>query len=147
MLLGRREDIFKPFRELQREIDRLFEDFFRSDLRPAAEAFAPDMDVYETDDEVVVEVEIPGIDRKDVKITVEENILKISGEKKVEREQKGKNYYFVERSAGKFERAIRLPDYVDVEKIKAEYKNGVLTIRIPKKEERKKRVIEVEVQE
>ena len=147
MLLGRREDIFRPFRELQREIDRLFDDFFRTEVRPAKEFFAPDMDVYETDDEVVIEVEIPGIDRKDVKITVEENILKISGEKKVEREQKGKNYYYVERSAGKFERAIRLPDYVDVEKIKAEYKNGVLTIRVPKKEERKKKVIEVEVQE
>nr|AAC79726.1 small heat shock protein [Thermotoga maritima] len=142
MLLGRREDIFRPFRELQREIDRLFDDFFRTEVRPA-----PDMDVFETDDEVVIEVEIPGIDRKDVQITVEENILKISGEKKLEREQKGKNYYYVERSAGKFERAIRLPDYVDVEKIKAEYKNGVLTIRVPKKEERKKKVIEVEVQE
>lgn len=147
MLLGRREDIFRPFRELQREIDRLFDDFFRTEVRPVKEFFAPDMDVYETDNEVVIEVEIPGIDRKDVKITVEENILKISGEKKVEREQKGKNYYYVERSTGKFERAIRLPDYVDVEKIKAEYKNGVLTIKVPKKEERKKKVIEVEVQE
>jgi HSP20 family protein len=147
MLLGRREDIFRPFRELQREIDRLFDDFFRTEVRPVKEFFAPDMDVYETDNEVVIEVEIPGIDRKDVKITVEENILKISGEKKVEREQKGKNYYYVERSAGKFERAIKLPDYVDAEKIKAEYKNGVLTIRVPKKEERKSKVIEVEVHE
>jgi len=148
MLLERREDFFRPFRELQREIDRIFEEFFRSpEVKPVTEAFVPDMDVYETDGEVVVELEVPGLERKDIKITVEENVLKISGEKKLERDQKGKNYYIYERCAGKFERALRLPDYVDVEKIKAEYKNGVLTVRLPKKEERKKKVIEVEVQE
>lgn len=148
MLLERREDFFKPFRELQREIDRLFEDFFTPVSRRRLEVytFTPDIDAYETDKEIVIEAEVPGMDRKDITVKVEDNILKISGEKKLEREKKDRNYRVYERSYGKFERCLALPDYVDAEKIKAKYENGVLTITIPKREEKKVKVVDVEVE-
>ncbi|AEH50122.1 Hsp20/alpha crystallin family protein [Pseudothermotoga thermarum] len=147
MLLERREDFFKPLRQLQREIDRLFEDFFAPVTRRTFEVgFVPEIDVYETDKELMIEVEVPGMDKKDIKVKVEDGVLRICGEKKLEREKSDRNYHVVERSYGKFERAIRLPDYVDAEKIKARYENGVLTISIPKKEEKKAKVVDVEVE-
>jgi len=148
MLLERPEDFFRPFRELQREIDRLFEDFFTPSLRRSADVyrFTPDIDVYETEKELVIEAEIPGMDRKDITVKVEDNVLKISGEKKLEREHKDRNYRFFERSYGKFERCMVLPEYVDSEKIKAKYENGVLTITIPKHEEVKAKVVDVKVE-
>lgn len=148
MLLERREDFFRPFRELQREIDRLFEDFFAPVSRRRLEVytFTPDIDAYETDKEIVIEAEVPGMDRKDITVKVEDNILKISGEKKLEREKKDRNYRVYERSYGKFERCLALPDYADAEKIKAKYENGVLTITIPKREEKKVKVVDVEVE-
>ncbi len=144
MLIERRDDFFNPLRELQREIDRLFDGFFRG-IRTES-AFYPMVDVYETNDAVVVEVEVPGMKKEDIKITVEDNVLRISGEKKLEREQKDRSYYVVERSYGTFERAFRLPEYVEPEKIKAKFENGILTITIPKKEEEKKKVIDVEIE-
>ncbi|MCS7175408.1 Hsp20/alpha crystallin family protein [Pseudothermotoga sp.] len=148
MLLERREDFFKPFRELQREIDRLFEDFFTPTIRKRFDVytFTPDIDVYETDKEIVIEAEVPGMERKDITVKVEDNVLKISGEKKLEREKKDRNYRVYERSYGKFERCLALPDYVDAEKIKAKYENGVLTITIPKREEKKVKIVDVEVE-
>jgi len=145
MLIERRDDFFTPLRELQREIDRVFDDFLRGSRQDAD--FFPAVDVYETSDSVVVEVEVPGMKKDDIKITVEDNILRIRGEKKLERENKDKNYHVVERSYGTFERAFRLPDYVDMEKIKAKFENGILTITLPKKEEEKKRVIDVKIEE
>jgi HSP20 family protein len=144
MLIERRDDFFSPLRELQREIDRLFDGFFRG-VR-AEGAFYPAVDVYETKDSVVVEVEVPGMKKDDIKITIEDDVLRIHGEKKVEREEKDRNYYVVERSYGTFERTFRLPDYVDPEKIKAKFDKGVLTITIPKKEEEKKKVIDVKIE-
>ncbi len=147
MLLERREDFFKPFRQLQREIDKLFEDFLLPEARSSfAVSFVPEIDVYETDDSINIELEVPGMDKKDFKVQVENGVLRICGEKKLEREKSDRNYYVVERSYGKFERAIRLPDYVDADKIKAKYENGVLTLSIPKKEEKKVKVIDVEIE-
>ncbi len=144
MLIERRDDFFNPMRELQREIDRVFSEFFKGSR--VESAFYPVVDVYETKDSIVVEVETPGMTKDDIKITIEDNVLKIQGEKKLEREEKDRNYYVVERSYGTFERAFRLPDYVDTENIKAKFENGVLTIVIPKKEEEKKKVIDVEIE-
>jgi HSP20 family protein len=144
MLIERRDDFFNPLRELQREIDRLFDGFFRGTRTEGA--FYPAVDVYETKDSVVVEVEVPGMKKDDIKITIEDDVLRIHGEKKVEREEKDRNYYVVERSYGTFERTFRLPDYVDPEKIKAKFDKGVLTITIPKKEEEKKKVIDVKIE-
>ena len=115
-------------------------------MRREGFTFVPAVDIYETPDSIVIEVEAPGMSKDEVKITVEDGILRISGEKKVEREEKDKNYVLIERGVGKFERAFRLPDYVETEKIKAKYDNGVLTISIPKKEEKKSKVIDVEIE-
>ncbi len=148
MLIERRDDFFRPFRDLQREIDKIFDEFFRGGvpMRREGFTFVPAVDIYETPDSIVIEVEAPGMSKDEVKITVEDGILRISGEKKVEREEKDKNYVLIERGVGKFERAFRLPDYVETEKIKAKYDNGVLTISIPKKEEKKSKVIDVEIE-
>lgn len=147
MLLERREDFMKPFRELQREIDRIFEDFFTPVTRRGTfYSYLPDTDVYETDDSVVVEVEVPGMDKKDFEVKVEDGILRITGEKKLEREKENRNYKMVERCYGKFQRTLALPDYVDPEKIKAKYENGVLTISLPKREEKKAKVVDVKIE-
>ncbi len=148
MLIERRDDFFRPFRDLQREIDRIFDEFFRGGVPSKREGFAfvPAVDIYETPDSLVIEVEAPGMSKDEIKITVEDGVLRISGEKKMEREEKDKNYYLVERGFGKFERAFRLPDYVEAENIKAKYENGVLVITVPKKEEKKSKVIDVEIE-
>ena len=146
MLDIRRESIFRPFRELQREIDRLFDEFFRSERRERSMYFVPDLDIYEDEDNFYVEVEIPGMSKDEVKVKVEDNVLVISGEKKQEKETKKRNYHVVERCYGSFQRALNLPDYLDVDKIKASYSKGVLKIEIPKKESSKPRVIDVKVE-
>ncbi|MCD6254045.1 MAG: Hsp20/alpha crystallin family protein [Thermotogae bacterium] len=146
MLLDiRREDFFRPFRELQREIDRLFDDFFRTERREHT-SFLPDVDIYEDDNKIYVEVEVPGMNKEDVKVKIEDNVLTIFGEKKQEKESKKHNYHVVERSYGTFQRSFALPDYVDTEKIKASYDKGVLKIEIPKKESAKPKVIDVKIE-
>ncbi|QTA37277.1 Hsp20/alpha crystallin family protein [Thermosipho ferrireducens] len=139
-----RRDFFEPFAELQKEIDRIFEDFMRPVRRDYS--FYPRVDAYETDKEVVIEAELPGMKKEDVKIVVEDGVLTIHGERKFNREEKGKNYKIVERAEGKFERSFALPDYVDVEKIKAKFSDGVLVIELPKKVEKARKVIDVKVE-
>jgi len=128
-----------PFMSLQREIDRLFEDFTRG--FPAMTAFGgnggaaalmPSMDVTETDKEIEITAELPGLEEKDVQVNVADNLLTIRGEKKVEKEQKDKNYRLVERSYGSFERTIELPEGVNADAIKANISKGVLKVSIPK---------------
>ena len=134
-MLARRYDLFEPFMELQKEVDKLFSDFIkplRSDLE-----FLPKVDAYETDDKVALEIEVPGVKKEELKITVEDGVLKVCGEKKTERDEKGRNYRIVERSFGKFERAFIIPDYVDEKNIVAKYNDGVLTLEMPKKKEEK----------
>lgn len=130
-----RKDFFEPFMELQKEIDRLFSEFMKP-LRTDSE-FYPRVDAYETQDKVVLELEVPGVKKEELKITVEDGVLKISGEKKTERDEKGRNYRIIERSFGKFERSFIIPDYVDVKHITARYNEGVLTLEMPKKKEEK----------
>lgn len=140
---------WKPFREvsrLRREMDRLWDDFFgpgRRALRPLETEWAPAVDVSETADKVVVKAELPGIDAKDIDISLSGDILTIKGEKKSEREEKKENYHLVERSYGSFSRSLRLPAAVDADKIEAGYKQGILTVTCPKKEEIKPKAIEV----
>jgi HSP20 family protein len=140
---------WKPFREvsrLRREMDRLFEDFFgptRRAFRPLLEEFAPPVDIEETADKVTVKAEVPGIDAKDIDISLTGDLLTIKGEKKSEKEEKGKNFHLVERSYGSFSRALRLPAAVDADKIEATYKAGVLTVTCPKKEVARPKVITV----
>lgn len=140
---------WKPFREvsrLRREMDRLWDDFFgpgRRALRPLEAEWAPAVDVSETADKVVVKAEVPGIEAKDIDISLSGDVLTIKGEKKSEREEKKENYHLVERSYGSFSRSLRLPAAVKADKIEASYKQGVLTVTCPKKEEVKPKAIEV----
>lgn len=143
---------WEPFREisrLRREMDRLWEEFFgpsRRAFEPLfAETWTPAIDVSETADKVTVKAEVPGIEPKDIEISMVGDTLTIKGEKKAEREEKGESYHLVERSYGSFSRSIRMPAPVDPDKIEATYKNGILTITCPKKEEVKPKAIEVKV--
>ena len=140
---------WRPFREisrLRREMDRLWDDYFgpgRRGLQPLAAEFAPAVDVKETDTQVVVKAEVPGIEAKDINISVTGDVLTIKGEKKSEREEKEENYHIVERSYGSFSRSLALPGAVKLDKIEAKYDKGVLTVTCPKKEEVKPKAIEI----
>lgn len=136
--VGRERDVarrdFNPFVSLQREIERLFEDFTRGfpTVSGSGEALMPSMDVSETDKEIKITAELPGLEEKDVQINFADGVLTIRGEKKAEREEKDKNYRLLERTYGSFERSLELPDGVDPEAIKASIAKGVLTVMVPK---------------
>ncbi len=140
---------WRPFREVSRlrnEMDRLWDDYFgpgRRALRPLEEAWLPAVDVSETGDKITVKAEIPGMEAKDIEISMVGDTLTLKGEKKAEREEKEENYHMVERSYGSFSRSMKLPAMVDADKVEATYKNGVLTIVLPKKEEVKPKAIEI----
>lgn len=130
-----------PFHGLQQEMNRLFDDFFRGfeptpfqGLEERLMVFSPSVDVKETDKEIVVKAELPGIDEQDIEVLLSENALTIKGEKKEEKEEKTKQYHRVERAYGAFNRMIPLPGGMDMEKAKSIYKNGILTIKLPKTE-------------
>lgn len=126
------------------EVDRLFERFFGEPFwggfrllpgwRPWAAGWTPSLDVSETEEAVTVRAEVPGVDPKDIDISVSGDVLVISGEKREEREERHENYYRAERSFGSFRRSVPLPASVDRDKISAEYDKGVLTIRLAKSE-------------
>lgn len=143
---------WKPFREvarLRREMDRLWDEYFgpgRRALRPLEAEWAPAVDVSETADQVLVRAEVPGMEAKDIDISLSGDILTIKGEKKSEREERDENYHLVERSYGSFARSLRLPVSVDPDKIEAAYKQGVLTITCPKKEEVKAKPIQIKAE-
>lgn len=137
-----------PFTSLQREIDRLFDDFSRG--FPAMTAFGnngsslmPSIDVSETDKEIEITAELPGLEEKDVQINVADNLLTIRGEKKAEKEEKDKNYRLVERSYGSFERTLELPDGVNADAIKASIAKGVLKVTVQKPAPAQAKKIEV----
>jgi HSP20 family protein len=137
-----------PFGFLQREIDRLFQDFTRGGLEVPGQAqvnLVPSIDVAETDKDIVITAEMPGLERKDVDISLEDDVLTIRGEKKVESEQgdKNKNYYVSERSYGVFYRVLQLPTGTDPSKIQATMSKGVLKITIPKPARSEPKKIEV----
>ncbi len=139
-----------PFRDLvnmQREIGRVFDGLFPEyDAENAVIAqWAPRVDVSENKDAYLIKAELPGVNRNDVKITLHDNILTIKGEKKEEKEEKDVNVHRIERSFGVFERAFSLPLSVKSDKIDASFKDGVLSITLPKAEEAKPKEIEVKV--
>jgi len=107
--------------------------------------WAPAVDVMETDDEFQIRAELPGVEKKDVKLSVENGVLLISGHREQEKEEKGKRYHKIERAYGNFARSFTVPEAVDAEKVTAEFKNGVLTVRLPKSEKARPKSIEVKV--
>lgn len=137
------------FSKVQREVDNLFERFFKGSwgapLEPfgGVQAWGPSVDVVDGNKEVVVKVDLPGVDPKDLDISLTGNALVISGEKKDVQEEKGKDFYRSERTFGSFRRTVELPSVVDAEKVKAEYTNGVLTVRLEKHESVKPKRIAV----
>jgi HSP20 family protein len=141
-----RWDPYRDIMSLRDRMNRLFEDMAGSkgeekDLM--AHSWAPAVDIYETENEVVLNAEIPGVDEKDVEIKVEDNNLTLRGERKFEKEAKEENYHRVERSYGSFFRSFALPSYIDQDKIEAEHENGVLRIRMPKRAELKPRKVKI----
>ena len=143
-----RWDPFKDLVDLQERMNRLFEDSLRRfrtvDLDFSGGAFVPPVDIYETDNEIVLKAEIPGVKKEDIKIEVSDGVLTLKGEKKEEREIKEENYHRIERTYGSFQRSFTLPTNVDRDKIKATYKDGVLEVVLPKKEEAKPREVRID---
>lgn len=127
-----------PFSSLQREMNRLFDDMLRGVPRAAAiepagiARWSPSIDVKESANEVVVSADLPGLDQKDVEVTLTDDLLTIKGERKAERSEKGENWQVMERSYGSFQRAIALPFAADAAAVQATFDKGVLTIRLPK---------------
>ena len=122
------------FGTLKQEMDRLFDRFFEPKLEEfsALAGWAPKLDLSETKDALVVKAETAGVEPKDIQISLQEQLLTIKGEKRQEKEEKDEHYHRMERSYGSFARSIRLPVPVDAEKVNASFKNGLLTITLPK---------------
>jgi len=145
---------WEPIRNLvglQNRMNRLFDESFRGASRTGDDdwalggSWAPAVDIYEKDGHIVLEAELPGIDAKGVDIRVENNVLTLRGERKFEAEVKQDSFHRVERTYGAFTRSFTLPTVVDTEKIKADFKDGVLKLTLPKKEEAKPKQIHVQV--
>jgi HSP20 family protein len=125
---------------------RLFQDSVsRLFSEPSNRPWSPAVDIFETEHELVLKADVPEIEMKDIDVQVENGTLTLKGERKFEQEQNGKGYHRIERGYGSFVRAFTLPDSVDVDKVKAEYKSGVLTVTLSKKEVAKPKTIRVEI--
>lgn len=139
--------VFPPVWDIQNEINRVFDNLWG---RPTEETelrgmWSPSVDIAETKDEIVVSADLPGLNKEDIKVNVENNVLTFSGERKQEKKDEGSNYHRLERSYGFFSRSFTLPATVKSDKIKAAYKDGVLRLSLPKAEEAKPRQIAVEI--
>jgi HSP20 family protein len=142
---------FEPARELaslQSEMNQLFSTFFGDTTGPTNgqnRRWIPAMDLVETQDHFVVRADLPGVTEEDISIELEDNVLTISGERKLEEKAEKEGYFRVERSFGRFARTLTLPDGVDAEAIDAQFDSGVLEVRIPKPEQRKPRKVAIGV--
>ena len=139
---------YDPFAELEFPTGaRLFQDAVnRLFSEPATRPWAPAVDVLETENELVLKADLPDVVLKDIVIQIEHGTLSVKGERKFEKvEGKGTGYHRIERSYGQFQRFFTLPDTVDTEKVKADYKNGVLTVTLPKMEVAKPKTIKIDV--
>ncbi|MDQ5988064.1 MAG: Spore protein SP21 [Syntrophus sp. SKADARSKE-3] len=150
LISNRTED--HPLYSLQKEMNSIFDNFFRG-FDPIFLGreydgfgnFSPSIDVKENNNDVIIKVELPGMDEKDVDVSLTQNILTVKGEKKEEKEDKNKDFYRMERRYGSFSRSIPLPTGIKSEKAEAVFKKGVLTITVPKSDEAKSKVKKIEV--
>lgn len=142
------------FRTFQERFNRLFGEGIGAMMDPlmpfieenwSVKAWAPKCDIFETESEIVVKVELPDVKKEDIHVSIEQNMLTIRGERKFEEETKRENYHRVERSYGEFSRSFTLPAFADSSKVNAEYKDGVLRVSLAKKEEAKPKQIDVSV--
>ena len=137
-----------PFREMtsfQNRLNQLFSDYGRGTDELSTQGFVPAVDVYEDEHSLVLKVEVPGIDEKDLDVRVENNTLTVRGERRFDKEEKEENFHRIERRYGAFTRSFTLPNTIDAEKVQADYRNGVLEIRLAKKAEAKPKQIKVNV--
>lgn len=148
-------DQWDEFRRFEEMMNRMFEEFWgrpRRQLLPSGERREtlpteyrqPSIDIIETDKEIIARAEMPGLEKKDIKINLTEDRLEISAETKQEEEKKEKGYVYREMRSGSYYRAITLPSVVDADNVQASYKNGILEIKMPKKEIKEKKEIKVE---
>lgn len=143
-----RWDPFRDLADVQDRMNRMFGDYYgrrgEDDVMRRG-SWIPPVDIYEKDHEILLKAEVPDMQRDQIDIRVENNMLTISGEKKFDQEVKEDQFHRVERSYGHFSRSFSLPATIDAEKVQADYKNGVLTIRLPIREEAKPKQITVQV--
>jgi HSP20 family protein len=137
-LQGDLEDFPAGLRVFQDSLSRLFSE-------PASRPWSPAVDIYETENELVLKADLPDVDPKNVGIQLENGTLTLKGERKFEDQKNGRGFHRIERSYGSFVRAFSLPETVDGDKVKADYKSGVLTVTLPKKEVAKPKTINVEI--
>ena len=152
--------MWRPFENLRREVDRLFEDFTLSPFRlpfrrpafdiepfwaPESWVAVPAVDFIEKDNAFEVHADLPGMDEKDIEVKVANGVMMIKGQKEESKEEKKEDYHLRERRFGSFERALRVPDTVDLDKIEASFRKGVLTVTLPKTAEAQKPVKKIEV--
>jgi HSP20 family protein len=147
---------WEPFRDLvtiQDRMNRIFDDAFRGVSRQGASdedwalggSWAPPVDIYEHEGTLVLKAELPGIEPKDVDVRVENNVLTLRGERRFDQEVKRESCHRVERAYGSFSRSFTLPSVVDTQSIKAEFKDGILRVTMPKREEAKPKQIQIQV--
>src|SRR5574342_1338211 len=145
MAIIRWVDPFKELSAIHERMNQLFDETFLpgrgSEAAPAAAMWSPAVDIYESGDDIVVKAEVPGIDKGEVAVEVKDGILTLRGERRFEKEEKEENYHRIERSYGTFVRSFGLPSSVDPEKVRAALKEGVLEVRIGKKEQAKPRKV------
>lgn len=128
------------------DLNNFFEDFFDNRLGEREEMqISPRVNIEENENEWTISAELPGVTKDDIKVNFQDGILTLSGEKKLEKEEKDKNYHRIERSYGKFSRSLRITNSIVVDKIDAQFKDGILSITLPKAEEAKPKLIDVKV--
>lgn len=137
--------IFSP-RVFRGNLNTVFTDIFEETARKDAGVFSPAVDLVDAKSSLQVKVELPGVKKEDVEISLKDLILTIKGEKRDEKQEEGDNRYYVERSYGSFSRTLTLPALVKTDEIKATFENGILEITLPKEEEEKPKEVQVEVQ-
>jgi HSP20 family protein len=142
----RRSEVPSVFTEMDDMLQRMWYDFpFHNLQKDVNLAWSPRLDVSETDTTLEVVADLPGMEKKDIKVSLEDNLLTIQGEKKEVKEKKDKQFHTIERRSGSFYRALRLPVEVENDKIEANFKDGVLTLTLPKSKEPAKKVAQIEI--
>jgi HSP20 family protein len=139
-----------PFRDIQSEVNRLFDNFLGRPTATAtgmgSRAWTPVVDMYETNDDLVLNFELPGVREKDISLSITGDVLTVKGERQFDQQLRDDNYYFhTERVYGKFERLIRLPMPVQAERVRATYRDGMLEVSLPKAEEVRPKEIKIDV--
>jgi HSP20 family protein len=136
----------KTLRNLRADIDTLFDRFVEKPLGIITGQVVPPLDIVETDTELLVRMDLPGVDEKDIEVSIQNESLTIRGQKKEERNEPGRTYHVVERPAGPFSRTVRLPVQVRLDMVRATFKKGVLEVELPKKELAQARKIEIKAE-